>query len=113
LQVVDAPARKNFGEQRTKLAWSTLRVPSCEWLCSGASIPLWNSPTGWSTGLSREILDRSSVARGNEQAVAEQPGQFPVNSLLFSVDDSFRQCSSGFLNQSNNSLFFSLLNSLF
>jgi len=54
----------------------------------------------------------ASLAATN-RAIAEQPGQFPVNSLLFSVDDSFRQCSSGFLNQSNNSLFFSLLNSLF
>jgi len=40
-------------------------------------------------------------------------GEFPVNSLLFSSPASFPQHSSGFPNQKKNSLFFSLVNSLF
>jgi len=51
---------------------------------------------------------------GNDRRNRRNPyGEFPVNSLLFPSPISFPQHSSGFPNQKKNSLFFSLLNSLF
>src|SRR5262249_3630812 len=51
---------------------------------------------------------------GNDKRNRRNPrGEFPVNSLLFPSPISFPQHSSGFPHQKKNSLFFSLLNSLF